>query len=72
MVKNVEVKNNRKKLGDKKEPKSIDTKEDLLNLLKGITPKNEVSHDDIEVFSIDLPKDEVLKKGLILIYYEIF
>jgi molecular chaperone GrpE len=66
MVNDTEVKNGQGQVGAKKPSESIDTQEGILDLLRDLTPKNELSNEDVDAFSINLPKDKVSRKALVL------
>ena len=66
MVNDTEVKNGQGQVGAKEPSESIDTQEGILDLLRGLTPKNELSNEDVDAFSINLPKDKVSRKALVL------
>ena len=66
MVNDTEVKNGQGQVGAKEPSESIDTQEGILDLLRGLTPKNELSHEDVDAFSNNLPKDKASRKALVL------
>ena len=66
MVNDTEVKNGQGQVGAKKPSESIDTQEGILDLLRDLTPKNELSNEDVDAFSINLLKDKASRKALVL------
>ena len=66
MVNDTEVKNGQEEVGTNKTSELIDTQEGMLDLLRDLAPKNELTSEDANAFSVSLPKDKASQMALIL------
>ncbi len=66
MVNDTEIKNGQEEVGTNKTSELIDTQEGVLDLLRDLAPKNELTNEDINAFSVSLPKDKASQMALIL------